>query len=130
MKELKGELRNRGFGFRKTKGKWDEGGGVGSENSLHVFARGTSDEHGKELLKHVHELSTKYDQDAYIHRTPDGKGTAIYTGTARKGEKDEYGPTRYGQGDLGAPRNPYGETEYQLRRPEKKRRRITFMPKD
>lgn len=124
MDTLRSEWRKRGYGFRNTRGKWDEGGGVGSENSVHVYAKGSSKDDAAELRKHARTLSKQFGQDAFIHRTPEGKGTAIYTGTARKGQKDDYGPTRYNVD------NPYGETEFKTRKPEGKRPKITFKPKE
>ena len=120
MAKLKKQWKDRGYGFRKTEGKWDEGGGVGRENSIHVYAKGTSKEDSAELLKHAKELSTHHDQDAFIHRSPSGKGTAVYTGTEKKGEKVSYGGTAYNA------RNPYGETQYKKSKPESKRPSFTF----
>ena len=124
MDTLRKEWRKRGYGFRNTRGKWDEGGGVGSENSLHVYAKGSSKKDAAELRKHARTLSKEFGQDAFIHRTPKGKGTAIWTGAARKGQKDEYGPTRYNVD------NPYGETEFKIRKPEGMRPKIAFKPKE
>lgn len=128
MTALKKDLRDRGYGYRKVEGKWDEGGGVGRENSLHIFAKGDSKEHAAELMKHTKELGAKYQQDAILHRSPKGKGTAIYTSDTsygrKKGEKDSYGPTRYNVD------NPYGETQFKPRRPEKARPKLTFKPRE
>lgn len=128
MTALKKDLRDRGYGYRKVEGKWDEGGGVGRENSLHIFAKGGSKEHAAELLRHTKELGAKYQQDAILHRSPKGKGTAIYTSDTsygrKKGEKDSYGPTRYNVD------NPYGETQFKPRRPEKDRPKLTFKPRE
>lgn len=120
MNTLKNQWRERGYGFRKTEGKWDEGGGVGKENSLHVYAKSSSKEHSAELLKHAKELSKHHDQDAFIHRSPKGTGTAVYTGTEKKGEKVTYGKTAYNKD------NPYGETQYKKSKPEGQRPKFTF----
>lgn len=126
MAILKREWRKRGYGFRKTEGKWDEGGGVGKENSIHVFAKGSDAKAGAELRKHARKLSKQFDQDAFIHRKPgaEGRGTAIYTGTERKGQKDDYGPSRYNVD------NPYGETTFKTRKPEAARPKLTFKPRE
>lgn len=126
MAILKREWRKRGYGFRKTEGKWDEGGGVGKENSIHVFAKGSDAKAGAELRKHARKLSKQFDQDAFIHRKPgaEGRGTAIYTGTERKGQRDDYGPSRYNVD------NPYGETTFKTRKPEAARPKLTFKPRE
>jgi hypothetical protein len=126
MTALKDEWRKRGYGFRKTEGKWDEGGGVGKENSIHVIAKDSNAKAGAELRKHARRLSKQFDQDAFIHRKPDaeGRGTAIYTGTERKGQKDDYGPSRYNVD------NPYGETTFKTRKPEAARPKLTFKPRE
>lgn len=128
MKALAKDLRERGFGFRKAEGKWNEGDGVAREPSLHVTAKGNSKEDAAHLLKHTRELAAKYGQDAILHRSPSGKGTAIYTSDTsygrKKGEKDSYGPTRYNVD------NPYGETQFKPQRPEKDRPKMTFKPKE
>lgn len=124
MNDLKKAWREKGYGYRDTEGKWDEGGGVGKERSIHVYAKSEGDEAGAELRKHATELSKKHGQDAFIHRTPDGKGKAVYTGTDRKGEEDDFGPSRYNVD------NPYGETTYKTRKPESKRPKLTFKPKE
>jgi hypothetical protein len=127
MKELRAAWRERGYGYRKVEGKWDEGGGVGRENSIHVTAKGNSKEDSAELLKHAKELGAKHDQDAVLHRGAGGRGTAIYTSNTasgrKKGEKDSYGPSRYNVD------NPYGETQFKPRKPEKARPKLTFKPK-
>lgn len=127
MSELKKAWRERGYGFRNTEGKWNEGEGVGRENSIHVLAKGNSKEDAAELLRHAKELGAKHGQDAVLHRSPKGKGTAIYTSDTsygkKKGEKDSYGPSRYNVD------NPYGETQFKPRKPEKARPKLTFKPK-
>jgi hypothetical protein len=126
MTALKKAWRERGYGFRKTEGKWDEGGGVGKENSIYVFAKDSDAKSGAKLRKHARRLSKQFDQDAFIHRKPDaeGRGTAIYTGTERKGQKDDYGPSRYNVD------NPYGETTFKTRKPEAVRPKLTFKPRE
>jgi hypothetical protein len=127
MQKLKKGWRERGYGFRKVEGKWDEGGGVGRENSIHIFAKSGSKEHAAELLKHAKDLGAEHNQDAVLHRSPGGKGTAVYTSDTsygkKKGDKDSYGSTRYNVD------NPYGETQFKPRRPEKDRPKLTFKPK-
>jgi hypothetical protein len=127
MANLKADWRERGYGFRKTEGKWDEGDGVDGENSIHVIAKGNSKDDAAELLRHTKELGSKHEQDSILYRSPGGKGTAIYTsdtkGGRKKGEKDAYGPSRYNVS------NPYGETTFKTRKPEKSRPKLTFKPK-
>jgi hypothetical protein len=127
MSELKKAWRERGYGFRKVEGKWDEGDGVGRENSIHVTAKGNSKKDAAELLRHAKELGAQHNQDAVLHRSPRGQGTAIYTSNTasgrKKGEKDSYGPSRYNVD------NPYGETQFKPRKPEKARPKLTFKPK-
>jgi hypothetical protein len=124
MNKLKSSWREKGYGFRNTEGKWNEGEGVGKESSIHVAAKEPGKKGAAELRKHARELSKKYDQDAFIHRTPEGKGTAINTVGKRAGQKDDYGPSRYNVN------NPYGETTYKTKKPENKRPKLTFRPKE
>jgi hypothetical protein len=122
MDALRADLRGKGYGFRNTRGKWDEGGGVGSEASVHVYAKGPGKKGAAQLRKDTRELSKKFGQDAFIHRSSEGKGKAIYTGTEQKGQKVDYGPSRYNVD------NPYGETEFKIRKPVEARPKMTFKP--
>lgn len=111
---LKNYLKTNGFGYKNTSGVWDEGEGPQSEPSMHVIAKKPGDEGADELLKHMTHAAKMVRQQAIIHRTPDGTGTAIYTTDTPDGEGNvtpagtrvEYGGTHYNVD------NPYGETAY------------------
>jgi len=120
MKELKKSFRERGYGFRNTQGKWDEGSGTQTEKSIHVYAKGPGNKHAGELVRHARELSKKYDQDAFLHRSAKGTGTASYTKPGSEGKKDRFGKTKFNTD------NPYGETEYRASKPEGHRPKFTF----
>lgn len=120
MKQLKKSFREKGYGFRNTKGKWDEGSGTQSERSIHVYAKGPGNRNAAELVKHARELSKQHQQDAFIHRSPKGTGTAVYTKPGSDGKKEKFGKTRYNTS------NPYGETEYKSSKPEGSRPKFTF----
>lgn len=127
MKSLKKSLRAQGYGYRNTEGKWNEGDGVGREKSLHVYAKSSGKEGAAELTKDMKTHADTYGQDAILHRSPQGSGTAIYTNDTKdqkKGDKVGYGPTRYNVD------NPYGETTFKTRKPEKARPKLTFKPRE
>jgi len=126
-KNLEASLKKKGFGYRKAKGTWDEGGGTQEEPSYHVYAKGGGTRHAAQLRHFIRKKSRELNQDAFIHVDDKGKGTAIATSTAhdkRKGERTEYGDMRNNV------RNPYGETHYKPRKPVEKRPKFSFIPKD
>lgn len=128
MKSLKTQFRTAGYGFRNTEGKWNEGEGVGRENSIQVYANAPGTKAGAALRHLTRKLSKQFGQDAFIHRKPDSTGTAIYTNDTsdghKKGARVSYGDTHYNTD------NPYGETQFKKRKPEGQRPKLTFIPKD
>lgn len=113
--KLKDYLRTNKIGHRPVEGSWDEGGGVGKEQSFHIIASKPGEEGAAELRKHaeaITKMSTP-NQDAYLEADPKGTGAAKYTrdaGNRKKGDVDEFGPVRYNVN------NKYGETRYYPRR--------------
>lgn len=107
-----------GFGHKPTKGVWqNDHGQVEHEHSGMYKAKKPGMEGAHELLAFAHSMRKKYDQDAFIHRTPDGKGTA----------HNRDGSTAvYGHRTAMNTHNPYGETQFNPHRPEKARQKITF----
>lgn len=113
---LHNDLKDAGATFKKTKGVWRNAiGEIEHEDS--VVAHLPDDHDGKKVLALGHKLMKKHNQDAFIHRSPDGAGTAHN----RDGSTDIYGArTGYNKD------NPYGETQYKPTRPIKGRPKITF----
>lgn len=120
MKSLYKDLSDSGATFKKTKGVWQNSAGeVEHEDS--VTAHFKDDKDGSRILKLGHELRQKHDQDAFIHRKPDGSGTAHN----RNGSTDLYGSRTASNVD-----NPYGETQFKPTKPAGKRPKITFASDD
>lgn len=123
MDKLKAHFREGGYGFKKTEGKWNEGEGVSSENSIHVTAKKPGVKGAAELIHHAKKISKALSQDAFIHRDAEGNGRAIFTHDTednKAGDKVSYGSTKYNT------ENPYGQTQYNPRKPNKLRSTFTF----
>lgn len=119
MKDLKQQVKGKGFGFRPSKGMWKGG----EENSVVVYAKGTGKWKAKNLLRNMRKLGKKHDQDSIMHH--DGKkGTLV--GTNKEfgvNKKETLGPQRYNVS------NPEGETAYKPRKPESQRPKFTMKEK-
>lgn len=115
-KTLYKRLKASGAIFKKTKGVWQNSAGE-IENEKSVMAHLPNDPTGEKILSLGHKLRRKYNQDAFIHRTPDGKGTAHN----RDGSTDVYGNRTASNVD-----NPYGETRFRPTKPADKQPKITF----
>lgn len=116
MKELYSDLKKAGANFKKTKGVWKNAAGE-VENEDSVVAHLPNDKEGSKTLALGHRLRKKHNQDAFIHRTPDGSGIAHN----RDGSTDVYGKRTAANVD-----NPYGETQFNPTKPSGKRPKITF----
>lgn len=120
MRELYSDLKDAGATFKKTRGVWQNSAGeVEHEDSIVAHLR--DDEDGSKILSLGHKLRKKHNQDAFIHRKPDGSGTAHN----RDGSTDVYGKRTASNVD-----NPYGETQFRPTRPSGKRPKITFTDED
>lgn len=116
MKTLYKRLKASGAVFKKTKGVWQNAAGE-IENEKSVMAHLPNDPTGEKIVSLGHKLRRKYNQDTFIHRTPDGKGTAHN----RDGSVDVYGKRTAPNVD-----NPYGETRFKPTKPADKQPKITF----
>lgn len=118
MKSFDSDLKSMGYGYRKTRGKWEGG----SEESRYVTAKGKSKRHQKAFRRDMEKLSTKYDQDAVAMRTK-GKTTLKGTNTTGefpgKGRVASVGKTRYNVKDSEF------STEFKPSKPESSRPSFT-----
>jgi len=70
--ELIDRMKTLGYGVFKLHGAWDEGGGVGTEESLLWYPRSdkfdSMEEAGKDLLRLTQDWSEEFEQDGAIYR--------------------------------------------------------------
>lgn len=116
MENLYKRLKASGAVFKKTKGVWQNAAGE-IENEKSVMAHLPNDPTGEKIVSLGHKLRRKYNQDTFIHRTPEGKGIAHN----RDGSADVYGNRTASNVD-----NPYGETRFKPTKPADKQPKITF----
>jgi len=114
--ELKDKLTSLGYAHKEVEGHYEGD----KEKSIMVHARGTGDEHGKQLLHHVKELGSHYNQDSIFHH--DTKSAKLHgtntTGFVGKDKTKPVGQTRYNKPD-----SPYQtETKPKSDKPLKKGR--------
>lgn len=117
MKSFDKDLKDKGYGFRKTQGTWEGG----KEDSRYVTAKGKGNRHVKQFKRDMEKLSTKYDQDAVAIR--DKKTTNLVgtnnTGYPGKGKVANVGKTAYNVKDA-----PF-QTEFKPSKPADKRPKFT-----
>jgi len=107
MNEMEAKIKKHGFGYRKTTGMWEGG----SENSFVVYAKKPGKKHSDDLHNKMKELSTHYDQDAFLHHdgksamlhgtndTGDlGRGNSMSVGVNHYNVRNDYGMTKFGRG--------------------------------
>ncbi len=98
MKAFDKDLKDLGYGYRKTKGKWEGG----SEESRYVTAKGTDKKSTQKFRGDMENLSKKYNQDAVALRS---KRKTVLKGTndtgefPGKGRVASVGKTRYNKKD-------------------------------
>lgn len=109
MKSFDNDLRSKGYGFRKTEGKWLGKG----EQSRYVTAKGTNKRHTKAFRRDMEELGKKYDQDSVAIRS---NRKTVLKGTNKSddpgmGRVANVGKTRYNNPEAPA------QTEFNPRKP-------------
>jgi hypothetical protein len=108
-KQLGGDIRASGHGYRRAEGKWEGG----KERSYVVHSKSASSEDNRKLIHMAIKLSKKHGQDGFLHN--DGKRTHVVgtnrTGDPGYGKRDDIGTLKYNKD------NPYGET---ILKPQKK----------
>lgn len=86
-KRLEADMRDRGYGFIKVKGRYIEGYGSDNENPVdedsYIMVGKVGDD-SDELLNHAKELGTKYDQESILHK-PHDSDFAYLHGTKESG---------------------------------------------
>lgn len=117
-KHLETRARKAGYGFRKTEGEWDEGGGVGKEKSYQVVANKSGPRASTHFRRFIKKLGAELNQQAVIHNNPKGPkggtGKEIVTTdhTSPSGEPRKVGQkTTFGSMHYNTP-NPYGITRF------------------
>lgn len=96
-KQIQQKVRQAGYGFRKTKGKWQGGG----ENSVLVTAKKDGPTHGNRLKKDMRKISQEFNQDAFMHHGgKDSDSAAHFHGTTKgawpgKNKKMRVGKVRF-----------------------------------
>lgn len=117
MKSFDKDLRDKGYGFRKTEGSWEGG----REPSRFVTAKGKGNRHVKQFKRDMTNLSAKYDQDAVAIRH--NKETKLVgtnnTGFPGKGKVDNVGKTSYNVKDA-----PF-QSEFKPSKPSSQRPKFT-----
>lgn len=117
MKSLDKDLRDKGYGFRKTEGKWEGKG----EESRYVTAKGKNKRHLKAFRRDMETLGKKYDQDSVVVRAKKKsvlKGTNT-TGYPGMGRVDNVGKTHYNRPEAKA------QTEFNPTKPVSQRPSFT-----
>lgn len=63
LEELKGKLKQQGYGYRKAEGHWEGG----KEKSLVVYAKESGDDAGRQLVRDMLQHGRHYNQDSILH---------------------------------------------------------------
>ena len=95
--ELKKKLTAQGYAHKEVEGHYEGS----KEKSIMVHAKGTGDEHGKQLLHDVKEHGKHYNQDSIFHH--DTKSAKLHgtnaTGFPGKGKEEGVGKTKFNKPD-------------------------------
>lgn len=120
LTELKGKLKDQGYGYRKAEGRWEGG----KENSLIVHAKVPGTEGGRHLLRDMLRHGRHYEQDSILHHDGD---KAHLIGTNESGYPGNKKVVSVGKLSY----NPSKEAEFQTElRPSKKKAPARFTTKE